>query len=410
MNGTTNEVGAVLVPLDGSRLAEGALPYALALAGVAGARVLLLHVVPDVALTQRAEADLAAKALEVRHGGAGAPAGVTVESVVGCGDAARVIADVAAARGAGLIAMTTHGRSGLGRWLYGSVADGVLRRAPVPVLLVPATCEHPWPGGRPRRLLVPLDGSAYAEEALPTAAWLARAAGAELRLLRVVELALYPYGEGSIAVGYDPTPELAVARDYLVAVAARLRAAGLEVTARTDFGAPGQVIGEHAQVAGTDLVVMATHGWTGLARVVLGSVATGALQRANRPTLLVRPEAIRAAVAAAPEEPAEAGPPRGPAVAVALSLEELDLVQRGLVRLLGEVHPAEPVTALCARLRQAHSAVTAGPPVRPPPTRNRSQRDDPHDAAHYGRRGPVGARPAPHRAPAGSRPPAPGPA
>jgi nucleotide-binding universal stress UspA family protein len=200
---------------------------------------------------------------------------------------------------------------------------------------------------------VPLDGSAYAEEALAPAARLARAAGAELRLLRVAELPLHPYGEGYVYVGYDPTPDLAVAGEYLGSVAARLAAEGLEVTVRTDVGAPGQVIGEHARVAGTDLVVMATHGRTGLARVVLGSVAAGTLQRANRPTLLVRPEAVRAAAPAAAEELAAGAPPGEPTVQVALSLEELDLVRRGLVRLLGEVHPAEPVAALGARLRRA---------------------------------------------------------
>jgi nucleotide-binding universal stress UspA family protein len=324
---------------------------------VTGAPVLLLHVAPDAAQLRRAETDLAAKAREVRHGGAGGaaggPEGVLVETFVAQGDAAQAIVNVAASRRAGLIVMTTHGRSGLGRWLYGSVADGVLRRAPVPVLLVPATCEHPWPGGRPRRVLVPLDGSAYAEEALAPAARLARAAGTELRLLRVVELPLHPYGEGYVYVGYDPTLDLAGAREYLGTVAARLAAEGLEVTVRTDFGAPGQVIGEHARVAGADLVAMATHGHTGLTRVVLGSVAAATLQRANRPTLLVRPEAVRAAAPAAAEELAAGAPPGEPTVQVALSLEELDLVRRGLVRLLGEVHPAEPVAALGARLRRA---------------------------------------------------------
>jgi nucleotide-binding universal stress UspA family protein len=378
MDGTGTGTGALLVPLDGSRLAEGALPYALGLAAVTGAPVLLLHVVPEAGLRPQAELDLAARAREVGHGAPRAP--VEVETTVGWGDAAQVIVAAAAGRRAGLIVMTTHGRSGLGRWLYGSVADSVLRRTPVPVLLVPATCERPWPGGRPRRILVPLDGSAYAEEALAPAAPLARAAGAELRLLRVVELPLYPHGEGYVAVGFDPTPDLAAAKEYLGGIAAGLRAQGLEVTARTDFGAPGQVIGEHARVEGTDLVVMATHGHTGLARVVLGSVAAGALQRANRPTLLVRPEAIRTAAlaAAGEEEPVPTGSPRGPAVDVSLSPEELDLLRRGLLRLLGEVHPAEPVAALCARLRPAAGAT-------PPASHRAADEPEPEPAQEQAR-------------------------
>jgi hypothetical protein len=113
---------------------------------------------------------------------------------------------------------------------------------------------------------------------------------------------------------------------------------------------------------------MATHGHTGLARVVLGSVAAGALQRANRPTLLVRPEAVRAAAGPPPAGPAGDARPAGPVVDASLSPEELDLVQRGLLRLLGEVHPAEPVAALCARLRRA----AAGAPGMPTPGTDRN--------------------------------------
>jgi nucleotide-binding universal stress UspA family protein len=119
--------GTLLVPLDGSRLAEAALPYALGLAGATGARVLLLHVAPDALLPLPKTLDLEATAREARRAAAGAPQGIAVETSVGCGDPALVIADVAAVRRVSLIVMTTHGRSGLGRWLYGSVADAALR-------------------------------------------------------------------------------------------------------------------------------------------------------------------------------------------------------------------------------------------------------------------------------------------
>jgi nucleotide-binding universal stress UspA family protein len=363
--------GTLLVPLDGSRLAEAALPYALGLAGATGARVLLLHVAPDALLPLPKTLDLEATARAARRAAAGAPQGIAVETSVGCGDPALVIADVAAVRRVSLIVMTTHGRSGLGRRLYGSVAEGVLRRAPVPVLLVPGTYEQTWPDGRPRRILVPLDGSAYAEEALALAAQLGRATGAELRLLRVVELPLHHYGAGYVAVGFDPTSRLVGAREHLQTVAERLRAGGLEVTVRADAGEPGQVIGEHARVTGTDLVVMATHGHTGLARLALGSVAAATLQRANRPTVLVRPEAVRVAQAL-PEELVPDYPPPGPAVQVALSREELELIQRGLCRLLGEVHPAEPVAALGARLRAAADGISTSPSG-PKPRREQEQ-------------------------------------
>ena len=79
-------------------------------------------------------------------------------------DLGRTICDATGELQAGLVVMTTHGRSGLGRWLYGSVADQVLRRTDVPVLLVPAAGDRAWAAGTLRQILVPLDGSALAEE------------------------------------------------------------------------------------------------------------------------------------------------------------------------------------------------------------------------------------------------------
>ena len=89
--------------------------------------------------------------------------------------------------------MSTHGHGGLGRWLYGSVADEVLRRVPVPVLLVSAVCAQTWAQDQPLRVVAPLDGSDLAEEALGPARDLAATLGNELLLLGVVEpLAVYP--------------------------------------------------------------------------------------------------------------------------------------------------------------------------------------------------------------------------
>src|SRR6185437_9541673 len=87
---------------------------------------------------------------------------------------------------ADLIVMSTHGRGGLSRMLYGSVADQVLRRTTIPVLLVPSIVEHAWPAQGPLSLLIPLDGSALAAEALQSAELLTESFGAKLTLLQIV--------------------------------------------------------------------------------------------------------------------------------------------------------------------------------------------------------------------------------
>ena len=94
------------------------------------------------------------------------------------------ILDAAERQHVDLIVMSTHGRGGLSRMLYGSVADQILRRASVPVLLVPSIVEHAWPTLGPRRILVPLDGSEFAAEALQAAELLTETLGADLTLLR----------------------------------------------------------------------------------------------------------------------------------------------------------------------------------------------------------------------------------
>ncbi len=89
-----------------------------------------------------------------------------VETTTAVGEAADTIVEEIGVRRPDLVVMSTHGRSGIRRWIYGSVADEVMRRAPVPVLLVPAACPGEWPSNRAPRVLLPLDGSELAEGAL----------------------------------------------------------------------------------------------------------------------------------------------------------------------------------------------------------------------------------------------------
>lgn len=365
----------ILVPVDGSPMSERALPVATRLAQQPGARLVLVRAAPEVkdAYLEASAMEPALRATHLAREQATAELatltdrlrseGLSVDGRVWYEEAAEAILDAAREGPADLIVMSTHGRSGLGRWVYGSVADRVVRCADVPVLLIPAAGEPAWPGDHPVRVAVSLDGSSLAEAALAPASALADALDAELLLLRCVELQNYAYVDAYPYVQFDLEAELADARGYLEAIGGDLRARGKEVALHVQTGNPALMIGALAAEQGAAAIVMATHGRGGLARLVMGSVATGTIQRSTVPLLLVRPAAVResqAAPAAAPEPP-PAQP--GPSVSVSLTQRELDLLERGLGELLytpgRDWRLAEPIRGLLTRLREARPGTAA---------------------------------------------------
>ena len=162
----------ILVPLDGSELAQRAVPFARSIAGKDGRSLLLMRAVNTLAaptyregqsLLDEATAELDAYAATLAGGG------VQIETRVVDAPADVAILEAAAEDGIELIVMSTHGRGGLGRWIYGSVADAILRDSPVPVLIVPPHGLTKWPADTPLKILVPLDGSALAMAAIKPA-------------------------------------------------------------------------------------------------------------------------------------------------------------------------------------------------------------------------------------------------
>jgi len=140
-------------------------------------------------------------------------------------------------------------------------------------------------------ILVPLDGSGRAEAILPYVIELARSQGAKLVLLRVVDPAVtYSGVEGlPFDVARDiVNAEAEEAKRYLEAKQSELQAENIEVTTSVRYGAISQAIIEAAEADGADLIALASHGRTGLARMFYGSVAAGILNRADRPLLLIR--------------------------------------------------------------------------------------------------------------------------
>ena len=297
-------LSTILIPLDGSQFAERAVAYADRLAEATSARLVLIQVLP-LRLLERPETDLdiADEARAYLRGIADqlTSKGRVVETATPWNDPSSGILDQVRASQAELVVMATHGRSGPGRWVYGSVADEVLRAAPVPVVLVPARATRPWAAGARPRILVPLDGSELGEAALAPTEKLATRIGAEVVLLQVVQWPPYTlYGDGAYVMALDVDQSLTEAQQYIGAVAKRLSVS--HVRCVVELGDLPAAIAEIARREKADLIAMATHGRSGLARLVLGSVATGTLQQASIPLMLVRPTELEVETAPASVE------------------------------------------------------------------------------------------------------------
>jgi nucleotide-binding universal stress UspA family protein len=293
----------LLVPLDGSRLAETVLVVVERLAAVYRATVVLLHVIERGApatvhgerhLRTAVEAQTYLEGLAARL----SAGGLTVETHahdVPEGDVARSIVAHAEEGGADLIALCTHGGGGLRDLLVGSIAQQVLRRGTAPVLLTrpdPSGCAAPF---APRIVLVPLDGTAAAEVALATAQDVAGHVGAALHLVMVVATLGTVRGERQALAQALPMATRAEldlegedARRYLDGVADRLRAGATAVTAEVRRGDTLSALAAETAEAGVGLVVMATHGHAGVQAIWAGSVATRLLVRTRVPLLLLR--------------------------------------------------------------------------------------------------------------------------
>ena len=319
----------ILVPLDGSRFSELAIPTAGGLAARTGASLHLLTVasVPEGGMAGldpaggavEATAEAATREAErylhdaLRRIQRGNPGVRTSSHVLGQGPAVSGIRQEAVRTEADLIVMTTHGRGGIQRAWFGSVAQGIVRRAERPVLLV-----RPTPGdgeangdgdpmeraGAPfRRILVPLDGSRMAEKALDLAGAVAAADGAALTLFRVVPplvASTYPFRTIPLRGEADGEEEgRRRAQSYLDDLAQGLRAQGVEVETGVKISHhPALEVLDHVRESGADLVTMTTHGYGAAGRLFLGSVADKVVRGSEAPVLLQR----------IPDDDEEAGP------------------------------------------------------------------------------------------------------
>lgn len=323
----------ILVPLDGSKRSERAIPVAARIARATGGTIVFVEVVlPPVefgtytgdrtvelkpSAFARREGAAAGYLESIRETYASELAGINTELDLSAGAAAPEIYEAARLEGVDLIVLCSHGETGLKRWAFGSIAQEAVRHSPVPVL---ALNEHgiipPMPdAAHPLRVLVPLDGSPLAEAAILPAAYLVTALSAspqgEVHLLRVVALpsaygAMKSQAHISDLVHEEAKQE---AEKYVTSVAERtakdLAAFNLQVSSSVvdSTHVAGTIVQAAAQArdvatsTGYDLIAMATHGRGGLLRLVMGSVTEHVLGATTLPVFIVRPRQAQAETA-----------------------------------------------------------------------------------------------------------------
>lgn len=292
----------ILVALDGSRFSECVLPFVHVFAKALEIPVELLQVIdpedfrllrePSHGQYYETEAERRSSSFAYLNKVATAFSNVAkVSSSVQIGKPAAVIIDRATAGSGSLIAMTTHGRSGVQRWLLGSVADKVLHEAASPLLLVRSVETEDFSEARPMKTIwVPLDGSPLAEKVIPHVVEMADKTGLEVVLLRVYLMPGVAYLTGDSQPDWERVQEetRSAADDYLNQKLRELQKQGLKkVSAIVLEGSAAEKIIQTAKEKPDSLIAICTHGRTGIKRAMLGSVADRVVRHGEVPVLLV---------------------------------------------------------------------------------------------------------------------------
>jgi nucleotide-binding universal stress UspA family protein len=290
----------IMVPVDFSEHSTLAFGHARLLASAFGAALQLVHVVEQVVHSHpsfwSAEPALAdelhqqsirsAERLVAELARSHADElGQGVEARVVSGSLPGALADDAAASGIDLIILSTHGRTGFARWLMGSVSERLLRVAPCSVLVVRGSSRAPAP--TVRRVLVAVDLSEHSRRALQVAALVAERFNASLEALHVWAVPFYA-DEGTGRAGLLDRMRDTARAELDAFIDQSALPAALTVERSIVSGAPTAAISEHVASQHPDLLVLGTHGYGGVKRMVLGSVAEALARYAGCATLVVR--------------------------------------------------------------------------------------------------------------------------
>jgi nucleotide-binding universal stress UspA family protein len=290
----------ILVTTDFSKFSMAGVRYAAWLAEKLGASLGLAHVVEPAPTFGGVEASaLARNDLEVvelaerqisKLAHRLSKKGSLVRSFVRYGKAFNEIARLARAREVDVIIMATHGYTGLKRILLGSTTERVVRHAPCPVLTIPSRPKaelHRSPGMRLRKIIVPIDFSQTSAQALPYAAALAETFTAEIILLHVIEPMSIPVDSGYMPPQIQPEDKN-VAQQHLLDLSREVFEDNVRVRVLVRKGLPFRETTEAAKSLDADMIVLTTHGYTGLAHVLLGSTAERVVRHADCAVLVVR--------------------------------------------------------------------------------------------------------------------------
>jgi len=291
----------ILVPLDGSELAERALVPAQALAEAMTAKLFFIRVAIPLSLNldpKLYQRNIAMKQNEATRYLKSVQSGFSSSSVdiktqVLVGRAAKSILKCVQEKEIDLIVMSSHGRSGMNRWIYGSVADKVLHNAPcAKVIIHPQVIIKPFEPFSIKRILVPLDGSSLAEQALEPALALAEAVSAKLILHQATTAPLIqplPDWPGPYVV-LDAAEQEAIS--YWQGVHSAMGDSPVSTSLHVTTGPAAEGIIDNANSQQVDLIVMCSHGRSGIERRVYGSVAEKVLRGANCVTLVIQGQEV----------------------------------------------------------------------------------------------------------------------
>jgi nucleotide-binding universal stress UspA family protein len=290
----------LLVPLDGSPVAEKALPHARALGRILGIPITLITVIEtaddfskkiSAALDGLIEGGVE-KSEQYLEKISRTFTGVAIEYRVDKGRAEEAIIVNAAGDAGTLITMATRGRSGFGRWLLGSITEKVVRGANNPVLAVRVTADTSSEGEAAMdSILVPLDGSTLAESVLPYVIELAKAFDAKVTLLRSYNLKEMIFSFEKYHPDLDQVRGALKweAMTYLNEKVEELKSRDLvEVRSSVTEGDAAETIIETAKAAANTLIVMSPHSGSVIKHWVLGSVTDKVLRHANSSVLMIR--------------------------------------------------------------------------------------------------------------------------
>lgn len=284
----------ILVPLDGSELAEKALPYARDIAKLKK-RTMVLFAVSLTMFVDRRDR-LFTSYLEVKAGELNEE-GIRTDTATGYGDVAQEIVKYANNNKIDLIVMATHGYSGAKQWMFGSITQKILYNTLIPVLLIKS--KSPEVSVGLNRVLVTVDGSRFSESTFSHVEELTKGTKKEVLLLHICEAPVVPsYGSRPINATWkkyrdDTWAEMEKqAAAYLQRTSAAMKKKRIKVQSRLEKAQSGDVAKTIIKIAGeekSDLIVIATQGGSGISRWVYGHVASRVVEQSSQPVLLIRP-------------------------------------------------------------------------------------------------------------------------